>query len=257
MIRVVSANAASGRLPDGTVDHGAWVADAARLDADVWAVQEVDRLLPRSGGADQTADLLAALGAGWEGRFGAAVHGTPGLPEGVVAAAAGDPVQASYGVALLTRLPVRAWHELHLEPSTARLPVPTEPGKVLWVPDEPRVALAAVTDEVTVVSTHLSFAPTRAVKQLREVVRWGSRLGGPLVVLGDLNLPRPVANLASGLEAAVAGATYPSASPKVQLDHVLVGRGLRLGDVDTHRLGGSDHLAVSATVHDGTHLGVS
>ncbi|GAB3994736.1 endonuclease/exonuclease/phosphatase family protein [Nocardioides marmoraquaticus] len=247
-LRVVTANAASGRLLDGTHDHASWVSAAAAVDADVWAVQEVDRLLPRSGSADQAADLGAALGC--EVRFAAAVHGSPGSPEGVVAATGGDPVQASYGVALATRRPVVAWHELHLEPSNAKLPVPTEPGKVLWVPDEPRVALAAVLDDVTVVSTHLSFAPTRAVKQLREVVRWAARLPGPTVLLGDLNLPRPVAAVASGLTAAAAGATYPSPSPKVQLDHVLVGRGLTITEVATHRLGGSDHLAVAAHVAD-------
>lgn len=72
-MRLASVNAASGRdLRSGRVDTPALVHAVARLDADVVAVQEVDHLLPRSGGVDQTALLAAGLRAhGW---FAATVH---------------------------------------------------------------------------------------------------------------------------------------------------------------------------------------
>ncbi|GAA5143762.1 hypothetical protein GCM10023340_09960 [Nocardioides marinquilinus] len=146
-LRVATANAASGRDARGAPGHPAWVAAAAALDVDVLGVQEVDHLLPRSGGADQTEVLRAALGPGWTARFAAAVHGTPGSAATFRPAARTVADEPSYGIALLTRLPVRSWHELRLEGSRVRLPVPLPPGagrRVLWAPDEPRVALAAV-----------------------------------------------------------------------------------------------------------------
>jgi endonuclease/exonuclease/phosphatase family metal-dependent hydrolase len=258
---VATANAASGRDRRGRIDAASWArwgAAAAALDVDVLAVQEVDHRLPRSGEVDQTsalADLLRADGPAWSARFAAAVHGTPGTLAGFRPAApvADDrPEEPSYGVALLSRHPVTAWRELRLGPSRVRLPVPLPPGsgrRVLWVPDEPRVALAAVVaapgGPVSVVTTHLSFAPLRARAQLREVVRWCADLPRPLVLLGDLNLPPRLVRFAGA--PALRAPTHPAHRPRVQLDHVLLddptGR-YAVGDAATYRVADSDHLAV-------------
>ncbi|MCW2816726.1 MAG: endonuclease [Nocardioides sp.] len=260
MLTIATANAASGRDRRGLLSEASWTAwadAAAGLEVDVLAVQEVDRLLPRSGDVDQTgvlAQVLAGDGRAWSARFAAAVHGTPGSAVTFRAARGGDPAQPSYGVALLTRHPVLRWAELRLTASRARLPVRLPEGapqRMLWVPDEPRVALAAVVDApvgpLTVVTTHLSFAPWRATAQLREVVRWSRTLPGPRVLLGDLNLPRRVAVAASGWTATAAVATYPAAGPRLQLDHVL-GDGVRPGAPTTYRLADSDHLALRVGV---------
>ena len=258
VLRVATANAAGGR--DRTGAAGAaqwerWAAAAATLDVDVLGVQEVDHLLPRSGAVDQTTALAAALAAGeaWESRFAAAVHGTPGSAATFRAAGASPADEPSYGVALLSRHPVRRWAELRLTPSRARLPVLLPPGGdrgVLWVPDEPRVALAAVVaapaGDVTVVTTHLSFGPWRAVPQLWEVVRWVRDLPGPRVLLGDLNLPGRLAAGVSGWTPALRAPTYPASAPRVQLDHVLVDGPTSVRSATTRTVGHSDHLALRA-----------
>lgn len=256
-LRVATANAASGRDRrgrTGAAQWTTWARAAAGLDVDVLAVQEVDHLLPRSGSVDQTAVLAGLLGGAgpeWEARFAAAVHGTPGTAAGFRPAARTDPLEPSYGVALASRHPVSRWAELRLGPSRARLPVRAG-SQLLWVPDEPRVALAAVVETpegpVTVVTTHLSFSPVRASGQLREVVRWAGTLPGPRVLLGDLNLPRRLAVPVSGWTPAAAVETFPAGRPRVQLDHVLVED--RTPETPTsrhataHRLADSDHLAV-------------
>ncbi|KQT94720.1 hypothetical protein ASG49_07820 [Marmoricola sp. Leaf446] len=273
VLRVVTANAASGRDRRGRIDHARWagaVAEAQHgLDADVWAVQEVDHRLPRSGRTDQTAELGSALSAlsggatAWSSTFAAAVLGEPGSPGGVRPATGPDPDAASYGVALHSRLPVRATHRLHLGPSRLQVPVPLPPGadrRVLWVPDEPRVALAAEllapTGPVTVVTTHLSFAPWQARRQLRTLLAWAADLPRPLVLLGDLNLAGGTPGRVTGLLGSGSAPTYPSHRPRRRLDHVLLdagGTALALRDRGTPRLGGSDHLGVAAEVRSGDH----
>jgi len=129
-------------LTDGQVDLDRFAAAVRDLDADVLALQEVDRDQPRSHGADLTVLAAEAMGAP-EHRFAAVLHGEPGL----WTAATGDhqPATASYGIALLSRHPVREWRVLNLPVLRRRAPV-RWPGN-RWptlVSDEPRAALAAV-----------------------------------------------------------------------------------------------------------------
>lgn len=269
-LAVATANAASGRDARGRADAttwARWTEAAAALDVDVLAVQEVDHLLPRSGAVDQTAVLARALdGGAWHGGFAAALLGTPGsratfrpVPRGGDDGGDGrdataDAAAPAYGIALLSRHPLRAWHELRLAPSRLTLPVPLPPGarpRVLWVPDEPRVAVAAVvaapTGDVSVVTTHLSFSPLRARAQLRQVWRWCRDLPRPLVLLGDLNLPTALVVRATGATPALREPTHPARRPRLQLDHVLLddpaGR-YAAADARVRRVADSDHLAV-------------
>jgi endonuclease/exonuclease/phosphatase family metal-dependent hydrolase len=245
------------------VDRVAWTVSCERLaravadlEADVVALQEVDYLLPRTGAIDQAAVVAAACagtGPPWQHRFSAAVHGTPGdrlTFRSAEATTAGEP---SYGVALMTRLEVTEWHELRLPPGRARLPVPLPPGsaqRVLWAPDEQRVALAAVlatpAGPLSVVCTHLSFSPPRAVKQLRLVAGWSAALPRPLVLVGDLNLPGRVPAFLTGFRPLVRAATYPSTRPRVQLDHVLADGEVRVAAAGAVPVAGSDHRAAVA-----------
>jgi endonuclease/exonuclease/phosphatase family metal-dependent hydrolase len=115
--------------------------------------------------------------------------------------------QPSYGIALVTRLPVRSWHVLRLPAAPMRSPVaapgdPANRARLILVRDEPRALLAAVVDgphgQLTVATTHLSFVPGWNVWQLRRVCRELRRLPAPRLLLGDLNLPGRLAGALSG-----------------------------------------------------------
>ncbi|PYC67077.1 hypothetical protein C7C46_30740 [Streptomyces tateyamensis] len=197
----------------------------AALDADVLALQEVDRHQQRSGLADQTAVAAKAMDAA-DWRFAAALHGRPAPvagwlrdpePDGLrvygpqdLGAAADRP---SYGTALLSRLPVRHWRARRFAPAPFGLPLRVAGRRGLTpVPDEPRAALAAVLageqGEFTVVATHLSFVPGWNMAQLAGIRRWIADLPRPYLVLGDFNLvgpvPRTVLGSATALDRAPA-----------------------------------------------------
>jgi endonuclease/exonuclease/phosphatase family metal-dependent hydrolase len=226
----------------------------AALDADVLALQEVDRLQERSGHVDQALVAARALGArDW--RYATALHGRPVPGQGWVLDQAAPGLRAygpdgadavgdipSHGIALLTRLPARDWRARRLAPAPLRLPlrVPGRPG-LTPVQDQPRAALAAVLEggrgPFTVVAVHLSFVPGWNVGQLVAVHRWIADLPRPHLLLGDVNLVGPVPGIVlSGAEVArqlgsrvpperwrdlARAPTYPSHRPVVQFDHVL------------------------------------
>ena len=224
-MRLVTFNILHGRsLQDGRVDVDRFANAVRSLDADVLALQEVDRHQSRSGDADLTAVAAEAMGA-VEHRFVAALSGTPGA---TWAAATGEehPDSAAYGVALLSRWPVRRWQVVRLP--ALRCPVPmTFPSRrrPTLVRDEPRVAVAADVEApggvLTVVSTHLTFVPGWNAVQLRRLVR-AVRAPDRLALMGDLNLDVGPALRWSGLSPLARAATFPVAQPVRQLDHVLV-----------------------------------
>jgi endonuclease/exonuclease/phosphatase family metal-dependent hydrolase len=229
-VRLATFNLMHGRsLSDGRVDPLRLRAAVQAVDADVLGMQEVDRDQPRSGGADLAA--LAAEAMRGQYRFTPALVGTPGevyRPAiGTVSEidVVGEP---HYGVALVTRLPVRSWHVTRLAAAPVRAPVyvPGPAGGLIVVGDEPRVLLAAVLDTptgpMTVATTHLSFVPGWNARQLRRVVRALRVLPAPRLLLGDLNLPGRLAALASGWKMLARRATYPSPAPRLQFDHVLL-----------------------------------
>jgi endonuclease/exonuclease/phosphatase family metal-dependent hydrolase len=251
-VRLATFNILHGRDgPDGTVDLDRLAAAVAGLDADVLALQEVDRDQPRSGGTDLTRLAADAMGAS-DHRFVATLAGHPG----VWSAATGDlqPDAATYGIALLSRFPVRAWREIRLPEPRRRVPV-RFPGHRLptLVHDEPRAAVVAEIDSplgpVTVAATHLSFVPVRNRAQLRRLARELRGGGAPLVVLGDLNSAGDRPARATGWTPLVTTPTFPVRDPVEQLDHILTGGGLCAASpgrsVDT---GTSDHRALVVDV---------
>ena len=252
MIRLVTANIASGRDSDGVVRLSRLGTAIAGLDADVVAMQEVDRLLPRSDRSDQAQEIAASCagdGPPWHAVFAAALHGTPG-PGGDSSAADSSAAHVpSYGIALLSRHPVVATRELRLAPARGRRPIPLPPGTrppIWFLADEQRVALAATVHtpdgDLTVISTHLSFAPGRAMLQLRRLRAWAADLPRPLVVMGDLNLPGSVPRRLTGWSSLVQAPTFPAQQPRLQLDHVLAdGLTRPVADARAVTIGGSDH----------------
>ncbi|MGQ7297360.1 endonuclease/exonuclease/phosphatase family protein [Quadrisphaera sp. KR29] len=271
-MRVAALNLASGRGADGRPLGRAALREALRglEGCDAVALSEVDDAQPRSGGLDQAAEAADVLGARhW--RMAPALAGTPGLRrdwaplagtlrgptrDGAAADVGLGHRRPAFGVALVVRRPVTAWHALDLGTGRGRLPlVVPDPASgrtgVLLFPDEPRTAVAAVLADGTVVAaTHLSFAPPTALRQLRRLAGWlrGLAPAGPdgatrpVLLAGDLNLPAALVRLAAGAPTLVRAPTFPGAAPRVQLDHVVSlgapvsasGRAVRL-DVGDHR----------------------
>ena len=250
-MRVATFNILNGRSPtDGRVDLDRFAAAVQSLDADVLALQEVDRDQPRSMGADLTAVAAEAIGAP-EHRFVAALAGTPGL---TWQAATGEeqPGTAAYGIALLSRYPVRGWQVLRLPP--LRVPVPMRHGRARprLVRDEARVAVLATVEsplgEVVIATTHLSFLPGWNVVQLRRVVRALGTQRLPAILTGDLNLQPPTVRRVAGLTSLAVAPTFPVDQPDRQIDHIL-GRGVRSdGEAAAPALSVSDHRALVCTV---------
>lgn len=238
-MRIASLNIQHGRsLSDGEVDADRLRAAVKALDADVLGLQEVDRNQTRSHQIDQTEVAAEAMGA-VDARFMPALIGTPGVgwrpARGV-----DDPDAPAYGVALVSRIPVKAWVTVRLPALPLRRPR-----------DEPRVAVGATFDEVSVFTTHLSFlAPWNAV-QIRRLLHTLQGLPGAQVLTGDLNISGPLPRVLREWKPLISGLTFPANEPRAQLDHVLARRwSPTLAHTEIVELPVGDHLAVVVDVAD-------
>lgn len=261
-MRLVSFNILHGRAFDGgPAPLERLVEGCQSLQADVLCLQEVDRGQARSGDVDQTAAIAEATGAvAW--RFQPAVVGEPGVHWRAAVEAdedgpTNDGFRGGYGVALVSRWPVAAWHVLRLVAAPFRSLV-FVPGRraVMLLSDEPRVVLAAELESaagpLVVASTHLSFVPGWNVVQLRRATRFLAARTTPCVLLGDLNLPGALPRLASGWRPLGRIPTFPADRPSVQIDHAL-GHGPlpAVVAVAAPRLGLSDHRPLVVDLEDG------
>lgn len=191
------------------------------IDADLLALQEIDRQQERSGGADQARALGELLGMRWW--FQPALLGTAFSAEDWRPSELGtDPGGPAYGIALLSRV----------EPeSVTPVALPHPQGR-----GEPRVALIArlglLGGPLTFAATHLSFVPGSSVRQLRWLQRRLEGEPAPRLLLGDLNLWLPMVRALSrpGWRPLARGRTFPNWPPggprrSVQIDHVLASGG--------------------------------
>jgi endonuclease/exonuclease/phosphatase family metal-dependent hydrolase len=248
-VRLATFNILHGRSPaDDRVDLDRFAAAVTDLDADVLALQEVDRDQPRSHLADLTAVAADAMGAVAH-RFVAAIAGTPGATW-MAATGTEQPGTAAYGIALLSRHPVSSWQVVRLPTVPFRFPLwLREPRKLIVVHEEPRTAVVAVVETprgaVTVVNTHLSFVPAWNRVQLHRLRRDLTAFPGPLVLMGDLNMTPPTPAAVTGYRTLAAECTFPVQVPDRQLDHVLL-RG-EIGSVsaaESRAMPLSDHRAL-------------
>ena len=237
-------------------------ADAIKgFGSDVAGFQEVDHHLARSGNEPQMHIAAQSLGAKYWA-FAPSVIGTPGevrrhlngSDKKIISNASMNNV-GSYGIGIVSRIPVTKWERLELGRSLVGLPllIPAEKGvRAIYVNDEERVALAAHLDNGwIVINTHLSFVPFVNLYQLGKVKQWAKKLsdGGKykVLIMGDLNLPK---NL-SGWNSLITQNSYPSWGAKVQFDYILS------NTLDTHQIevlptsvtGVSDHLPISIRIN--------
>jgi hypothetical protein len=138
----------------------------------------------------------------------------------------------SYGIGLITNIPVTKWEVLALGKSVIGLPLVFPAGdangsskpklRFIYVKDEPRYAVAAQLENgFTVVNMHLSFVPFVNLFQLWRVKRWLAKMPGKHILLGDLNLPFDLPVKFSKWKSLVSMASYPTWQPKIQFDYIL------------------------------------
>ena len=229
--------------------------DVGRSDF-VIGVQEVDAFQDRSDQVFQVADLASELGATYFG-FVRCVIGTPGFKwrkvrkDEAVLITNSDLMNSgrnsdnppSYGIGLITNVPVKKWEILALGKSVVGLPLVFPTGEAdsgntfpagdaknapkpklrfIYLKDEPRYAVAAQLENgYTVVNVHLSFVPLVNLYQLWRVKRWLAKMPGKHFLIGDLNLPFDIPVKLSKWKSLVSMASYPTWQPKIQFDYIL------------------------------------
>lgn len=229
MVRIATFNLRHG-APDADgwrgqiARHRAMVAAVSGLDADVVALQEVDRHLVRSWWRDQAATLGRATGS-----------------TAIFAGARRVLWTGHDGPALLVRGDV-------VRQRVLALPGSGPPRRAIFAAAE----VSSMT--MTLVSTHLQNpnggADGEALSQLGALLDELSGWPEPWVLGGDLNL-RPGVVLpvldAAGLVPLRAGPTQPANTPRKEIDWLAV-RGLRAVSTEVRRMSVSDHRVLLADV---------
>jgi endonuclease/exonuclease/phosphatase family metal-dependent hydrolase len=252
VLRIATYNMLHGLdFRTGLVDLDRVCEGIADLEADIIAIQEVDRGLERTGGIDQVARLAELLG--WQSAFAPALLGDPDTQWSTYPP--GESAGPAYGVGLLSRLPLADVGRIALPGGGGGQRKPSASPQGLRWDYEPRVALSAsITVEgrsVRVTTTHLSYLPWRCVTQLKATARFAEIGRGPAALLGDLNLPAWAARLVlSGTRWAPAGGapTYPAWKPRIQTDQLFVTGGLLVRELTIGPPATSDHLPLLATL---------
>lgn len=245
------------------------------IGADVIGIQEVDEQLVRSGVVSQT-QLVAESMRTQHWGFAPVIIGEPGakwrkLDELDIKVVTQENVEinkaahteGSYGIGLVSRIPVKHWDRLELGNSVVGMPlvIPAENKKgkqtvrAIYVADEPRVALAATLDNGwTVINTHLSFVPFVNYRQLRKIKKWAAELsakyGTQTLIIGDMNLPKGLPAARSAWNSLVEQNSYPSWGAKIQFDYILSDslKPDQYEALSTVVTGVSDHLPIRVNI---------
>lgn len=157
---------------------------------------------------------------------------------GVTRSMLGIPADGGRGdlcISVLTALPVTGYDV-----------VPLGQGPGDSVPRYAQVLRIRLPDgPLRLVNTHLSVSVASPL-QLWRLWRQLRADPVPTVIAGDLNMPALLARRYAGLSGLVRGPTFPAEQPVVQLDHVLVSRGIMTRGGRVLPPEGSDHRPVWA-----------
>jgi len=222
--------------PDKEADKEHLLAAAlGKLASDVIGLQEVDYFLERSGNHNQTGDVASIVGAkDWA--FAPSLMGSPDEDwrnptdsDNKLITNKSDVAPGSYGIGMVSKIPVQSWHRLDLKgsPIGVLMAFPVD-GKLkrFYVRDHPRSALAARLDNGwLIINTHLSFVPGFSLAQLIKIKRWANTLGvtnkSKILIMGDLNIPFAIFARGFKWKSLATMRTFPSWYPKWQLDYFL------------------------------------
>ena len=223
VLRVATYNARHGAGRFGFVSRRGLVATCRSLDADILALQELDRYVVRSWFRDQPALVAGAL---------AMRHATAPAKRTPVGGMQCNALAVRGGLAdvEIVELPRRQGHERRV---------------VLLA----HVILAGAT--LTVACTHLHHRGGAGREQLAAVLEMLGGRPGPRVVAGDFNLgPDEVEPLlaARGYRAALSGPTFPASAPRQRIDWIAADGELRIATARLHSALVGDHLPVVADV---------
>ena len=143
------------------------------INTELIALQEVDVHQDRSGDGNQIKEFAASIGAQYWA-FAPAMYGTPGerwrpIEETIIFDQSSViPKSAMYGIGMISKIPVKKWHRVNLGKAPLGLPLLVAGDKrprMIYVSDEPRLALVAELENgSTVATTHLSFVPVYKAK---------------------------------------------------------------------------------------------
>jgi endonuclease/exonuclease/phosphatase family metal-dependent hydrolase len=212
-VRVATFNIRRGVGIDRVLDLDRTAEAIRATGAEVVALQEVDRNLPRSGRIDQPSVLAELVG----------------LP--VDYRATLRRARGEYGIALLgARLDTTEWVPL---PRLGR--------------EEPRGLLVAFREGLWMCATHLSTNPGARKLQLTAIADFVSELEGPAVLIGDLNAGgRELDSLRRvGLIPGPPLRTFRGVAAR-QIDHILTSPSVTLEQAWTVPTNASDHLPLAA-----------
>lgn len=235
-LRLATWNIKHGAKADRYLGHPKAMAEAcAALEADILALQEVDKGVARSGFRD-----LARLAAREAGMQEPIFRKTLDYRIG------------QYGNALLLGSDVTIIGEPDVEPLGGGYRFKRMVGKrfVHGRTKEPRNAIFATVHTrertLTVAATHLSTERGLRKKQLHTVVDRLDWASGAVALLGDLNMQRREAQAVLGGSLQLPDTspkTYPAPQPARSIDHIAV-RGLIIHHVEAREMPVSDHRAL-------------
>lgn len=238
-LRVMTYNIAAG--------HGDLNATAATIraaSADIVALQEVDvHWEPRSNFADQATELGRQLNM--QVRFAPIYH---------VASTDASKPPREYGVALLSRFPIVAFHNHQL----TRLSTQTANASPAPMPGFLEVSVKANGQTLRVFNTHLDYRADPSVRrqQVSETLAILGTTDTPMLFFGDLNATPTAPELAPLLArlrdawptSSDAGLSYPANAPVKRIDYVLTSSHFRVVSASVTDVQTSDHRPVVASL---------